>query len=199
MKRTLASLIIGLSLLMGATTSAWAQDFKKGYEAFNKGNYAYAMLQMRPLAERGNEYAQFMMGVMYADGLGVIQDFKEAAKMFGLAAQKGLISAQFNLGAFYEEGKGVAQDYKMAVKWYRLAAEQGHASGQTNLGAMYANGKGVIRDNVMAHMWLIIGASNGSPSAPKNRDIIAKRLTAAEISKSQQLARECVARQYKDC
>jgi TPR repeat protein len=107
--------------------------------------------------------------------------------------------AQYNVGVMYEDGVGVAQDYKVAVKWYRLAAEQGYANAQGNLGAMYANGKGVPKDNVMAHMWLIIGASNGSPSAPKNKEIIAKRLTAAEISKSQKLAKECVAREYKGC
>ena len=51
----------------------------------------------------------------------------------------------------------------------------------------------------MAHMWLNIAASNGSTKANKNRDIIAKRMTVADISKAQQLVRECIAKNYKGC
>jgi len=97
-------------------------------------------------------------------------------------------------------GMGVPEDYKTAMKWYRLAAEQGNASAQTNLGNAYGMGKGVIQDNVYAHMWLNIAASSGeSKNASKNRDIVAKRMTPADISTAQKLARECVRKKYKGC
>jgi len=88
----------------------------------------------------------------------------------------------------YDLGQGVVQDYKEAAKWYRKSAEQGLAAAQFALGAMYANGDGVIRDNVYAHMWWSIAASNGDKDAKKNRDNIAKNMTAADISKAQGLA-----------
>ncbi len=66
-------------------------------------------------------------------------------------------------------------------------------------GCHVCKGGGVIQDNVMAQMWLNIAASSGSADGVKNRDLVAKHLTAAEISKAQQLARECVARNYKGC
>ena len=99
----------------------------------------------------------------------------------------------------YQIGKGVPQDYKTAVKWYRLAAEQGLAFAQNNLGVMYATGQGVIQDNVYAHMWWNIAASSGHKGAVTNRDIVAKRMTPAEISTAQKLARECVRKKYKGC
>ena len=70
---------------------------------------------------------------------------------------------------------------------------------QYNLGVMYANGTGVIQDNVYAHMWWNIASSLGDENASKDRDIIAKEMTAADISKAQELARECVRKNYKDC
>jgi TPR repeat protein len=84
----------------------------------------------------------------------------------------------------------VAQDYAEAVKWYRLAAEQGHANAQSNLGLMYNNGRSVAQDYIQAHMWSNLAAANGSEAGRKNRDIIAKKMTAADISKAQVLARE---------
>jgi uncharacterized protein len=79
---------------------------------------------------------------------------------------------------------------KTAVKWYRLAAEEGYAVAQSNLGTMYQNGQGVIQDNVYAHMWYNIAASSGLDFLTKNRDLIAKQMTPADISKAQEMARE---------
>ena len=71
MKHTLATLVIGLSLLMGATTSVSAQDFQKGFRAYKSGDYATALREWRPLAEQGNADAQYNLGVMYYNGKGV--------------------------------------------------------------------------------------------------------------------------------
>jgi hypothetical protein len=99
----------------------------------------------------------------------------------------------------YAEGQGVPQDYKTAVKWYRLAAEQGNARAQGNLGAMYAFGTGVLKDNVYAHMWGSLAASNGGKKGEELRDFVEKKMTPADISTAQKLARECVRKKYKGC
>ena len=70
---------------------------------------------------------------------------------------------------------------------------------QFDIGLMYYNGAGVIQDVVYAHMWWNIAASNGNAGAAKNRDIVAKQMTDADISTAQKLARECVAKNYKGC
>jgi len=105
-------------------------------------------------------------------------------------AEQGNADAQFALGVMYGNGDGVPQDYAVAMKWYRLAAEQGIARAQYNLGIMYGNGKGVPQDYVQAHMWFNLAASKGNETGRKNRDIIAKKMTPADVSKAQRLARE---------
>ena len=150
-------------------------------------------------AEQGNAKAQTFLGLMYYFGEGVAQDYKTAVKWFTLSAEQGNAQAQSNLGKMYERGKGVAQDYKTAVKWYTLAAEQGFGSAQFNLGAMYLEGQGVAQDYVKAHMWLNIAAIDGDADAIKNREIVAKLMTPAQIEKAQESATRCIKQNFKNC
>jgi hypothetical protein len=48
-------------------------------------------------------------------------------------------------------------------------------------------------------MWHNIAASNGQEEAAKSRDSISRKMTSADISKAQQMARECVAKNYRGC
>ena len=126
-------------------------------------------------------------------------DFATALREWTPLAEQGNASALSNLGVMYKNGNGVLQDYKTAVKWYKLSAEQGNANAHLSLGLSYALGQGVIQDNIYAHMWANISASSGNKNAFKVRDIIAKRMTSADISTAQKLARECVEKKYKGC
>jgi len=58
---------------------------------------------------------------------------------------------------------------------------------------MYGNGRGVSQDYISAHMWFNIAAALGDKKAKENRDIVAKRMTSADISKAQKTAREWMA------
>ncbi|MDA9163131.1 sel1 repeat family protein, partial [Alphaproteobacteria bacterium] len=118
---------------------------------------------------------------------------------YTLAAEQGLAQAQYNIGVYYDNGWGVVQNYKTASEWYTLAAEQGHAKAQYNLGLMYRNGEGVLQDNIYAHMWFNIAASSGNSNATEDRTLIQEKMTTADISKAQELARQCVNKNYKDC
>jgi hypothetical protein len=120
----------------------------------------------------------------------VPQNLGEAAKWYRLAADQGHVRAEFNLGVMYAEGQGVPQDYAEAVRWYRLAADQGLASAQANLGLMYAKGQGVPRNYVFAHMWISLSVARGQEHAAKDKDIVAGRMTPAQIAEAQKLARE---------
>ena len=74
-----------------------------------------------------------------------------------------------------------------------------NASAQFNLGMIYGLGKGVLKDYVYAYMWGNIAASNGNESGAKLRDDFEKKMTPADISTAQRLARECVRNKYKVC
>ncbi len=66
--------------------------------------------------------AQFNLGVLYANGQGVLQDYATARGWYEKAAAQGDVKAQVNLGALYADGLGVPQDYVRAYMWYNLAA-----------------------------------------------------------------------------
>ncbi len=74
------------------------------------------------------------------------------------------------------------------MKWYRKAAAQGVAEAQYNLGVMYGKGQGVPQDSVQAYMWYDLAASRYPPG--EDRDAVAERMTPAQISEAQKLARE---------
>ena len=130
---------------MGATAlvqPAAAGQLEDAKTAYVRSDYATAMQLLRPLAEQGNTYAQYKLGVMYDNGHGVPQDYFEALNWYRLAAEQGDADAQFNLGVMYDIGQGVPQDFAEAVKWFRLAAAHGYADAQFGLGVMYLSGQG---------------------------------------------------------
>jgi TPR repeat protein len=99
------------------------------------------------LAQQGNAEAEFNLGSMYEDGIGVTQNYAEAVQWYQLAATHGNALAQINLASMYINSRGVAQNYAEAVRLYQLAATQGNALAQVYLGLMYLQGKGVAQDN----------------------------------------------------
>ena len=150
-------------------------------------------------ALNGNADAQYNLGIMYASGLGVIQDYNEAVKWFRLSSGQGNAKAQDIYGLMYASGRGVTQDYEEAVKWFQLSADQGDANAQYNLGVMYANGQGVTQDDIKAHMWLNISAMAGNEKAKTARDIVAKKMSQTQIEKAQEMARLCMKTNFKNC
>jgi TPR repeat protein len=113
--------------------------------------------------------------------------------------ERGDINAQFVLGFMYEDGrvKGVPQDYTEAARWYHLAADQGYYAAMHELGLMYFNGKGVPQDYVTAYMWLNLAAARSpawETNAAEARDLVASRMTKAQIAEGMKLARQWVPR-----
>jgi TPR repeat protein len=102
-----------------------AGDYARGYLAYNRGEYAVALKEFRPLADQGQGSAQYFLGQMYAHGRGVKQDYARAAKLFQAAAVQGVAYAQIDLGIMYRRGRGVPQDNIMAHMFYSLAARRG--------------------------------------------------------------------------
>ena len=141
------------------------------------------------------------LGADFQKGFAAAQtgDFATALREWTPLAEQGVAQAQFNLGLMYSLGNGVLQDYKTAAKWFTLAAEQGNATAQLNLGLMYGLGNGVLQDSVYAHMWANIASANGDENGGKLRDLIAEKMTPSQLEKAQDLARECVAKSYKNC
>ncbi len=114
-----------------------------------------------------------------------------------LAVFLALVLSAPSLAANYEAGQEAYDrgDYATALKEWRPLAEQGDARAQHLLGAMYGFGEGVPQDYVQAHMWFNLAAASRTPGvdrdrAVRNREIVAKLMTPAEVAEAQRLARE---------
>jgi uncharacterized protein len=84
------------------------------------------MRLLRPLAAGGDARAQYSVGVMYEEGLGVPIDYTEALGWLLQAADQGNAEAKNHLGFLYLYGRGVSQDYVSAYMWFDLAASEGN-------------------------------------------------------------------------
>jgi TPR repeat protein len=84
-----------------------------------------ALKWFRKAAEKGSIWGQFNLGIRYAHGNEVPQDYAEARKWFEKAAEQNDAMSQFCLGEIFEKGLGVAADQAEAYKWYCLAASHG--------------------------------------------------------------------------
>lgn len=130
--------------------------------------------------------------------------FRIFTKLF-FALSLVLATGSVGFGQDYYKGYAAHKrgDYAAAEREWRPLAEKGDAQVQASLGLMYYRGEGVIQDYVYAHMWWNIAASSGNGGAQelaqKYRDEIAKVMTAEQIAKAQELARECVRNQLQGC
>ena len=61
-------LIVTLCLALVSFSVGCSDDFQKGVEAYDKGDYETALKEWRPLAEQGNAKAQYNLGLMYDMG-----------------------------------------------------------------------------------------------------------------------------------
>jgi TPR repeat protein len=93
----------------------------------------------------------------------------------------------------------VVQNFTEAAKWYRRAAAQGDASAQLNLGLLHGDGQGVAQDYKKSHMWLNLAAVKGNKTSVNARDDVAKRMTPQQIGEAQEMARQCMERNFKGC
>ena len=103
------------------TGPAMADALSDATRVYNTGDYEQDAKLYRPLAEKGNAEAQYVLGMMYRAGRGVERDNKEARKWYQLAAEQGHPIAQFYLGWMHARGKGIPQDLVKAYMWVSIA------------------------------------------------------------------------------
>ena len=127
-------LLLGLLALLLVPTSLASAQSDNAYAAYDRKDVA-ALTRM---AKAGDPVAQYNLGVMYAQGEGLEQDYTEAVKWYRKAADQGRAEAQYNLGVMYDNGEGVEQDYVQALKWYNLSAASGDENAKTNRDALEA-------------------------------------------------------------
>ena len=161
-----------LIALLALALDCQAGPREDGSAALEQGRYEDAFALLLPLAEDGDAYAQYNVGVMYAQGAGTARDETEAVRWYTAAAQQGDPDAATNLGLMYEQGRGVEQDYDRAAQLYAMAAHAGHALGQNNLGSSYLFGNGVEQNNHEAVRWFTAAAEQDVAMAQNSLGVL---------------------------
>lgn len=88
----------------------------------------------------GDSTAQFALGQLYQQGVGVKRDINEAIKYYNKSAAQQDLRAEYNLGRLYLAGENGAPDYQQAMGWLTDAAFKGSADAQYVLGQISAQG-----------------------------------------------------------
>ena len=109
-------------LLLAPSSSSHALTTDKAVKAMGKGDFELALKELRPLIEKNDPNAQFLMGMLYDAGKGVPQDQAIAASWYRKAAEQNHLMAQTFLGVFYYSGTGVEKDCKKAAHWLKAPA-----------------------------------------------------------------------------
>ncbi len=107
----------------------------------------------RHLANKGDAWAMYNLGVIYSKGSGVTQSDDEALTWYMFAAEKGNVDAYLALGKMYSDGAAFKPDYTIALDWYTKAATAGDASAQYIVASMYRKGLGTELDSKKAIEW----------------------------------------------
>ena len=189
--QTLRPLLLAVAISCTLIPIGAMAGFKEGEAAYVKGDYANALKELKPLATKGNAKAQYFLGLMYAKGEGVAQDYMGAAWHYGLAAAQGHAGALNNLGVMYDKGQGVAPDHTEAARLYGLAAAKGNADAQFNLGELYKYGQGVAQDYKEAVRLYGLAAAQGHAVAANRLTIVRQKEQAANTTPIKQKEEVC--------
>jgi TPR repeat protein len=89
-------------------------------------------------ARIGHRESQYEAALMYANGVGVAQDLKQAIHWVRQSAERGFAPAQYLLATRFGAGEVVAQDDHQALKWLIKAADQNHPKAIYKLAKFYS-------------------------------------------------------------
>ncbi|MFT3808950.1 MAG: tetratricopeptide repeat protein [Micropepsaceae bacterium] len=147
----------------------------KAYEAFLNGRYEEAIAIWLPLANAGDAAAQFNMGVMYANGLGVDRDMGVAMDWWEAAARQLHVRAAHNLALAMLAGEphdgdrdGEPPDTTAILRYLKIGADAGYPNSEYTLGKLYAEGVGVEKDPRRAAELFLSASIKGFAKAQYN-------------------------------
>ena len=112
-------------------------------------------------AKAGDAEAQYSLGMIYFNGVGVSKDFEIALDWFKQSAEQGNVEALYKLGEVYLVGFGVNQDINQAILCFRKAYEYGSVGALFQLANIYDSGQFVTRNPEEAAKWYELAANKG--------------------------------------
>ena len=178
--RTILAFLIGLALALPAAAQEAAEPAVEtggaadAYDAFLNGRYEDAIAIWLPLASGGDPSAQFNIGVMYANGLGVDRDMAAAMDWWTRAARQLHVRSAHNLalamlsGEPKTNGAAVEPDYPGILRYLKIGADAGYPNSEYTLAKLYEEGVGVEKDQRRAAELFLSASIKGFAKAQYN-------------------------------
>ncbi|WP_129794593.1 SPOR domain-containing protein [Sphingosinicella sp. CPCC 101087] len=181
-KRALWAFAAAAAILASAPASA--QSVEAGVAAWQAGDYDAAVRAWRPLADRGDEDAQFNLGHAYRLGRGVPRNMPLAEQWYERAARSGHLEAQAMYGLIlFQNGRR-----QEAMPFVERAAEGGDARAQYVYGTALFNGDAVERDLPRAFAFMSLAAREGLPYAQSQLAEMEQHIPVADRARGAELA-----------
>lgn len=146
-RRIVLFLAIAVTIVLGVIALSYYRFwvFNDASLALKTGEYGQTMRLLRPWAAIGDSKAQYILGELYAFGLGVTKDDETAVYWYRRAGLIGpadpsdssvtdlAAPAMYYVGKQYMEGTGVRRDEGEARKWFERSAKGGFAPANEEL------------------------------------------------------------------
>ena len=172
-----------------AAQTSLVASLVEGVRKYEAGDYAGAVAEWRPLAERGDADALFNLGQVYRLGRGVDVDLDRASGYYREAALRGHADAQGNLGTLYFFDRDADEARRQeAVSWWLKAAERGNHRSQYMLGVLHWNGDHVAVDPVRGYAWMTLAAGSDLAEARAALDQMTPYLSREQTAEATTLA-----------
>src|SRR5436309_1462838 len=167
-----------------APAAVAAPSVRAGIAAWQAGDYALAIGNWRPLADRGDADAQYNIAQAYFLGRGVPQNSNLAEQWYERAARQGHEEAQANYGLLlFQNGRRGE-----AMPWIEQAANRGDPRAQYVYGTALYNGDLVPADLPRAYAMMSRAAAAGLPPAVSQLASMEPHLSAEDRARGTQLA-----------
>lgn len=155
---------IVLTGCLASNPSATNQMSQAAIEAHVNNLRTLTASDLQPLADRGDQFAQYYLGNKYAQGKEVPQNMQLARQMWSLAGEQGNANALYNLGTMAYTGQGAERNYAEALTLFKRSADAGNPRAAFNVASMLERGQGAaINLQEAAHFYQLAGET--SPKA----------------------------------
>ncbi len=176
-----------------------ADAYLRGFQALEQRDYKTALYYLSLFAANGDAKAQYNLGVMYREGLGVKKDDVQSLIHFVEAAERGHMLGNYAVGIAFLSGKGSEIDAETAIHYLSEAALLGHAISAVEIGNLYFRGRLIEEDFVSAHFWWSLARDRNAPDASKNLDILISKMTQEQKRQAFLLQNKCKKLTLRQC
>ena len=199
MSKKIGALFWALIFVCFLPPASNASDYEIAFAALEKKDFKKAAYYLSYFASNGDDVAQYNMGILYRDGLGVKKNNKVALSWFLLSAEQDHMLANYAVAKLIENTEDLNPLGRNAIDYYKEAAFLGHAIAPLEIGNFYFSRKQVPKDLVRAFIWWSLSFERGAPNVYDNISRITPKLNKNQMDLIVLKLAECDSSTLRTC